>query len=160
MNGREPVDPNRHFRLDPDGGWEDVHAQYRRLVQRWHPDRHPPETRAEAQAEFIEIVAAFKGLRRHYGEHGRLPRRDPPAPALSSDPAATDPGPAPRTLDRRARRLRAVLRAPSSAVAAALALALSLAALVLLLDERLERERRDQALSRSVESGERTLRRE
>ena len=150
----EPTDPTRHFRLAPDSGWEDVRSQYRRLVQHWHPDRHPPAARAAAQAEFIEITAAFKRLRRHYDEHGRLP---PPErwPAEGGRPALAPrpPRPAPatgfptptRAPNRRTARLRRILRAPLSAVVAALAIALSLVVLVVALDRRLAAERRDEA---------------
>lgn len=152
MNAREPVDPTRHFRLTSDSGWNDVQAQYRLLVQRWHPDRHPAETRAEAQAEFIEIVAAFKRLRRHYDEHGRLPAPDP-APSAGAVPGRN---PAPPSAGET--RLRAVLRSPLTAVLAALLLAAALATLVRALDERLEREHRARAPSHTIESRERTPR--
>ena len=152
MNAREPVDPARHFALTPDSGWDDVRAQYRLLVQRWHPDRHPDETRAEAQAEFIEIVAAFKRLRRHYDEHGRLPVPEP----MPDIRRATERGLVPPSA--RQARLRAVLRSPLTAVLTALLLAAALATLVWALDERLERERRAQALSHALESRERPAR--
>lgn len=163
MRAREPIDAGpsaRHFDLTADSAWEDVQAQYRRLVQQWHPDRHPLASRAEAQAEFIEIVAAFKTLRLHYGEQGRLP----PVATPPSGRSATEAGSAPpgtegsrRPPSPGAMRARAMLRSPLTALVAALCLALGLAALVLVLDGKLERERRDQALSRSAGSGERTL---
>ena len=166
MSGRESLastDPAGHFELTSESDWEDVQSQYRHLVQRWHPDRHPPASRDRAQAKFIEITTAFKRLRRHYGEHGRLPRPESTSsvPRRASDATRAVPGsvspdfPTPtRPPSARTARLRAILRSPLTAVAAALAIGLALVTFVVVLDGRLAAERREQALSRAAEKAD------
>lgn|GEM_PF-2715373 len=164
MSRPEPIDavaPSRHFDFTPESSWDDVQSQYRRLVQHWHPDRHPPGTRDRAQAEFIEITTAFKRLQRHYGDHGRLPGLNAVLPSpedLAADarrpnvPRAPDfPAPT-HTPTVSTTRLRAFVRSPATAVAAALMIAVSLVFLVISLDRELATERREQALSRSAET--------
>lgn len=44
---------------------EDLAARtWRKLISQWHPDRHPPEGRAEAQQRTMEINEAYTALRR------------------------------------------------------------------------------------------------
>ena len=39
---------------------QEVRAAYRVLVRQWHPDKHPPESRPEAEARFKAITQAYE----------------------------------------------------------------------------------------------------
>ncbi|CAL5095082.1 unnamed protein product [Urochloa decumbens] len=39
-----------------------VRAAYRSLARQWHPDKHPPESRADAEARFKAITEAYEAL--------------------------------------------------------------------------------------------------
>lgn len=61
--------------LPEEADWPAARATYRRLVNRWHPDRYAekPRERAHAQARFIRITRSFDRLRQYHREHERLP---------------------------------------------------------------------------------------
>ena len=44
---------------------DDIKRAYRKLVMRWHPDRHPPEKKAFAEERFKRIQKAYKELTEH-----------------------------------------------------------------------------------------------
>ena len=70
----------RHFRASDLASWADAQRRYRQLVHERHPDRRPADAGDAAQAEFIEITAAFKRLRERYRADGMLPLAFPPVP--------------------------------------------------------------------------------
>ena len=43
-----------------DASPQGVRAAYRSLVRQWHPDKHPPESRPEAEARFKAITEAYE----------------------------------------------------------------------------------------------------
>ncbi|EES19566.1 dnaJ homolog subfamily B member 13 [Sorghum bicolor] len=45
-----------------DASPQGVRAAYRSLVRQWHPDKHPPESRPEAEARFKAITEAYEAL--------------------------------------------------------------------------------------------------
>ncbi|KAK8457739.1 hypothetical protein SEVIR_3G238900v4 [Setaria viridis] len=45
-----------------DASPQGVRAAYRTLARQWHPDKHPPESRPEAEARFKAITEAYKAL--------------------------------------------------------------------------------------------------
>jgi len=61
--------------LEPTSNWELTRANYRRLVNIWHPDRFTdkPRERAHAQQQFIELTKSFNNLRSFYRENKRMP---------------------------------------------------------------------------------------
>ncbi len=68
----------RHYRqleLDDSADWNLARANYRRLVQLWHPDRFAqrPQERAHAQQEFIKLTKSHTELRNFYRKNKRLP---------------------------------------------------------------------------------------
>jgi len=65
--------------IDRDSTWKDARASYRRLVNRWHPDRYSsrPREKQHAQQRFIEVTKAYDSLRTFYREHDRLPLQNP-----------------------------------------------------------------------------------
>ncbi|MBK9978469.1 MAG: DnaJ domain-containing protein [Gemmatimonadetes bacterium] len=50
--------------LSPDSSEELAARTWRKLISQWHPDRHPPERRAEAERRTMEINEAYTALRR------------------------------------------------------------------------------------------------
>jgi molecular chaperone DnaJ len=54
---------------------DDLKKSYRKLAQQWHPDKHPEETKSEAEEKFKEIAEAYSVLsdeekRRNYDATG------------------------------------------------------------------------------------------
>lgn len=45
-----------------DASPQGLRAAYKSLVRQWHPDKHPPETRPEAEARFKAINQAYEAL--------------------------------------------------------------------------------------------------
>ena len=65
--------------LGRDSDWTEARQSYRRLVNRWHPDRFStrPREKQLAQSRFIEVTKAYNNLRAFHREHDRLPLQDP-----------------------------------------------------------------------------------
>lgn len=88
----QPVQTQMEHSLDllevePTHGWDDIEEHYRRLVQRWHPDRNAGEGSDAAKNKFIEINSAYKQIRAYYRNTGNVPRHRPPeqqSPLLGS----------------------------------------------------------------------------
>ena len=56
---------------------KEIKRAYRQLALKWHPDKHPAETREQAHKMFVEIFAAYQALTQtegggfgHPGRHG------------------------------------------------------------------------------------------
>ena len=87
--------------LRPECGWKELQSGYRRLVQKWHPDRYQqhPDQQHVAAHRMLEINEAYGILAQYYRQHGQLPfeppRRRfaqtetgpafPPGPGVSAD---------------------------------------------------------------------------
>ena len=80
--------------LDRDASWDDVRLNYKRLVNRWHPDRFNtrPREQQHAQGRFIEVTKSYNNLRAFHRQHTRLPLQDP---ALSGNFQSTGTPPEP-----------------------------------------------------------------
>lgn len=68
-------------------GWNDIEKQYRKLAQKWHPDRNTGLERDTAKSKFIEINAAYKYIRSHYRKMGTIQHTVPterPGPLLGT----------------------------------------------------------------------------
>jgi len=65
--------------LSREAGWAEARQSYRRLVNRWHPDRFASRPREKhlAQSRFIEVTKSYNNLRAFHREHHRLPLQDP-----------------------------------------------------------------------------------
>jgi DnaJ family protein B protein 13 len=48
------------LRVARDASPQGVRAAYRTLARQWHPDKHPPESRPEAEARFKAITEAYE----------------------------------------------------------------------------------------------------
>ena len=59
--------------LANDAKWEDANLSYRRLVQRWHPDRYKGLEQADAEQRFIQITKAYNKLKVYHQENKALP---------------------------------------------------------------------------------------
>lgn len=64
--------------LDRDASWADARISYKRLVNRWHPDRFNsrPREKQHAQGRFIEVTKSYNNLRAFHRLHSRLPLQD------------------------------------------------------------------------------------
>ena len=65
--------------LTPECGWRELQSGYRRLVQKWHPDRwqqHPDQQHVAAH-RMLEINEAYGILAQYYRQHGELPFEPP-----------------------------------------------------------------------------------
>lgn len=77
--------------LEPGCNWAELQTAYRRLVQKWHPDRfmsHPDQHHLAAQ-RILEVNEAFEMLARHYSVYGHLPGE--PVPTQRSATTAPEP---------------------------------------------------------------------
>lgn len=80
--------------LDRDASWADARHNYKRLVNRWHPDRFAarPREKQHAQGRFIEVTKSYNNLRTFHRQHSRLPLQNP---ALRDTPQSTGTPPEP-----------------------------------------------------------------
>jgi len=80
--------------LDRDASWADARINYKRLVNRWHPDRFNsrPREKQHAQGRFIEVTKSYNNLRTFHRDHSRLPLQNP---ALRDSPQSTGTPPEP-----------------------------------------------------------------
>lgn len=65
--------------LRPECGWKELQSGYRRLVQKWHPDRYQqhPDQQHVAAHRMLEINEAYGILAQYYRQHGQLPFEPP-----------------------------------------------------------------------------------
>lgn len=49
---------------------EVIKKKYKLLARKWHPDRHPPETKLNAETKFKEISKAYKEIEKNHGKPG------------------------------------------------------------------------------------------
>ncbi len=65
--------------LGRDANWQEAQENYRRLVNRWHPDRFTdrPRERQLAQSRFIDVTKSYNNLRNFHRENRRLPLQNP-----------------------------------------------------------------------------------
>jgi hypothetical protein len=76
----------RTLGLEPGCDWNDIRAVYRRLAQKWHPDRFPEGSAEadEARRKIVQINHAYQGLSDYRRRHGSLPRFPKATPANPS----------------------------------------------------------------------------
>lgn len=97
------LDPYKVLQVDPEAEDEVIQAAYRRLAQKYHPDRSPGP---EAAARMVAINAAWDVLRdpARRADHDRSRARGVPSRAAATGPApgtASSPAPArPSTAER------------------------------------------------------------
>lgn len=73
--------------LRPECGWKELQSGYRRLVQKWHPDRYQqhPDQQHLAAHRMLEINEAYGILAQYYRQHGQLPFETPRRRAAAPD---------------------------------------------------------------------------
>lgn len=81
MSKNDYADAYRILGVRPSDSWEHVQRAYRRLVQKWHPDRIGAGGIASSEAETATkaLNLAFSLLSSHYRQFGTLPPISPPA---------------------------------------------------------------------------------
>jgi hypothetical protein len=80
--------------LEPGAGASEVKQAYRRLVKKWHPDRHhfePYEARALAEEKFREIDEAYRRIAKTWEKGSQTGRSEDKGPG-DSRPAAKKSG--------------------------------------------------------------------
>ena len=77
-----PPDPYRVLGLAQGASVEHVQAAFLRLAKRWHPDCHPPAERAEAEAQFKRVAAAYERCKQQAA--ARPAYRSPPPSSTGS----------------------------------------------------------------------------
>eukprot|EP00930_Biecheleria_cincta_P001550 TRINITY_DN102686_c0_g1_i1.p1 TRINITY_DN102686_c0_g1~~TRINITY_DN102686_c0_g1_i1.p1 ORF type:complete len:335 (+),score=61.78 TRINITY_DN102686_c0_g1_i1:108-1112(+) len=55
-------DPYKILGIDRGATEDEIKKAYRKEAMKWHPDRQPPEKRAEAQTRFSEVAGAYEIL--------------------------------------------------------------------------------------------------
>ena len=83
------VDPYKVLQVDPEAEDEVIQAAYRRLAQKYHPDRSPD---AEGIAKMVAINAAWELI----GDPGRRAAFDRERATTRSSGSPAPPGPTPR----------------------------------------------------------------
>eukprot|EP00292_Cryptomonas_paramecium_P024352 CAMPEP_0113709796 /NCGR_PEP_ID=MMETSP0038_2-20120614/29782_1 /TAXON_ID=2898 /ORGANISM="Cryptomonas paramecium" /LENGTH=143 /DNA_ID=CAMNT_0000635745 /DNA_START=8 /DNA_END=437 /DNA_ORIENTATION=- /assembly_acc=CAM_ASM_000170 len=76
--GRE-ISAHQRLGIDADAAPEDLRKAYRKKSLELHPDKHPPERKAWAAREFVELGKAYElllavAVRRHQGAGSRPSR--------------------------------------------------------------------------------------
>ncbi|MDO6459849.1 J domain-containing protein [Granulosicoccaceae sp. 1_MG-2023] len=59
--------------LPRNADFRQARLQYKKLTQRWHPDRHQGEDSAVAHEQFRAVRAAFESLKAFHSKNQRLP---------------------------------------------------------------------------------------
>ena len=85
------IDPYKVLQVDPEAEDEVIQAAYRRLAQKYHPDRSPD---ADGRARMVAINAAWEligdpGKRAAFDRGRAAARSRPPSPAAPPRPAAS-----------------------------------------------------------------------
>ncbi|ONK73201.1 uncharacterized protein A4U43_C04F28320 [Asparagus officinalis] len=68
---------------------EEIRNAYKILAKKWHPDKHPPSSKLEAEAKFKAITQAYEALHDLYKGGGSLKpekKREEPVPKYASTP--------------------------------------------------------------------------
>ena len=58
--GNPPELYHKILNIPKDTSPQEIRAAYKNLVKKWHPDKHPPESRPEAEARFKAITEAYE----------------------------------------------------------------------------------------------------
>ncbi|KAH7685338.1 Dnaj-like subfamily b member 13 protein [Dioscorea alata] len=73
-----PSDFYKVLNLPKDASLQDIRKSYKELVKKWHPDKHPPSSKLEAEARFKAITQAYEALHEQecqsmFGVHNEKP---------------------------------------------------------------------------------------
>ncbi|KAL5220454.1 hypothetical protein ABZP36_025167 [Zizania latifolia] len=60
--GNPPELYHRILNIPRETSPQEIRAAYRNLVKKWHPDKHPPSSKPEAEARFKAITEAYEAL--------------------------------------------------------------------------------------------------
>ncbi|PWZ10207.1 Chaperone protein DnaJ [Zea mays] len=60
--GNPPELYHKILNIPKDTSPQELRAAYKSLVKKWHPDKHPPSSRPEAEARFKAISEAYEAL--------------------------------------------------------------------------------------------------
>jgi DnaJ family protein B protein 13 len=60
--GNPPELYHRILNIPRETSPQEIRAAYKSLVKKWHPDKHPPSSKPEAEARFKAITEAYEAL--------------------------------------------------------------------------------------------------
>ncbi|CAD6235688.1 unnamed protein product [Miscanthus lutarioriparius] len=60
--GNPPELYHKILNIPKDTSLQEIRAAYKNLVKKWHPDKHPPSSKPEAEARFKAISEAYEAL--------------------------------------------------------------------------------------------------
>ena len=65
----------RILKISENASWDTTRSHYRKLVHKWHPDKHTDKSleREAAQKKFIALSKSYNRLKEFYALHNRLP---------------------------------------------------------------------------------------
>ena len=67
------------LKIETDSDWNTVKKSYRRLIQKWHPDRQTePKLKLEATNKIKDLNTAYTQISDYYRENGELPFTEQP----------------------------------------------------------------------------------
>ncbi|KAF8779432.1 hypothetical protein HU200_002702 [Digitaria exilis] len=84
MRNKPPEVYYETLRVGRDASPQGVRAAYMSLVRQWHPDKHPAESRPEAEARFKAITEAYEALLDQQESRAVLAARDGENVAVSA----------------------------------------------------------------------------
>ena len=58
--GNPPELYHKILNIPKDTSLQEIRAAYKNLVKKWHPDKHPPSSKPEAEARFKAISEAYE----------------------------------------------------------------------------------------------------
>ncbi|KAJ6803206.1 dnaJ protein-like protein 1-like [Iris pallida] len=85
--GNTPLDFYEVLSIPKDSSTAEIRSAYKSLAKKWHPDKHPPSSKAEAEAKFKAITQAYEALsvQEHRGVFGVYKDGGRPASPLKKE---------------------------------------------------------------------------
>ncbi len=77
--------------IQSDSDWNTAKKSYRKLIQKWHPDRQSdPEEKLQATNKIKDLTTAYSQLSDYYRQNGELPLNKQPKPIIEESKTDTE----------------------------------------------------------------------